>query len=68
MAEVKPPLGVKPYYIAIPERIGDLAQAIDRCRNDTSGELLDEWSYEIALLSKVMAKMSNFRKDNNRHV
>lgn len=68
MAELKPPLGVEPYYIAIPTRIRDLAKAIERCRNDTSGELLDEWGYEIALLSRVMERMHNFRKENNRHV
>ena len=66
MAELKPPLGAKPSWIAIPERIQDLAEAIVRCKNDTSGELLDEWAYEIALLSRVNAKMSIFREVNQR--
>ena len=66
MSETKPPLGVKPSWIAIPQRIRELAEAIVRCANDTSGEKLDEWAYEIALLSKVQANMSKFRKDNNR--
>ena len=66
MAELKPPLGAKPSWIAIPERIQDLAEAIIRCKNDTSGEMLDEWAYEIALLSRANAKMAKFREVNQR--
>ena len=66
MDNEKPPLGVKPSWIAIPQRIKELAEAIIRYKNDTSGELLDEWAYEIAQLSKINANMAKFRKDNDR--
>lgn len=66
MSETKPPLGVKPSWIAVPQRITALAEAIIRYANDTSGEKIDEWAYEIALLSKVSEGMSKFRKDRNR--
>ena len=63
MAELKPQLGVKPSWVAIPDRIKELAEAIIRCRNDTDGEILAEWAYEIMLLSNVSAVMSEFRKE-----
>lgn len=64
MGELAPPLGAKPYYIAIPGRIKELAEAILRCRNDMSGELLDKWAFEIAVLSKAQAEMSKYVKED----
>jgi len=58
----QPPLGAKPYYVAIPDRITDLAEAIIRNANDTSGKC-KEWANEIILLSDVMEKISN-RKES----
>ena len=66
MESKKPPLGVRPSYIAIPYRIQELSEAIIRHKYDTSGKLLDEWAYEIAQLSKVEANMENYRKDNGK--
>ena len=54
----RPPLGVSPYYIAIPNRIKELSEAIIRNRNDTNGKI-KEWAKEIVLLSDVMEKISN---------
>jgi len=64
--ESKPLLGARPACVAIPDRINELAEAIIRCRNDTSGELLNMWAYEIILLSKVQSKMAAFGNNNDQ--
>ena len=53
----RPPLGVMPYYIALPARIKELAEAIIRCANDTSG-VCKQWAEEIIELSAVLEKLS----------
>ena len=58
MGEERPALGIKPYYVAIPNRITDLAKAIIRNANETSGKC-KEWATEIVLLSDVLEKISN---------
>lgn len=68
MDDLKPPLGVAPYWIAIPARIKDLAEAIIRCSNDTGGKQLGLWAYEIKVLSEANAKITNYRKDNGIEV
>lgn len=52
----KPPLGTKPYFIVLPERIKELAEAIIRNANDTSGVCI-QWAEEIIELSAVLENM-----------
>ncbi len=60
-SEEKPPFGVKPYYISIPARIKELAEAIIRCANDTSGICIG-WAEEIICHSKTLEEMSRRKK------
>ena len=53
----KPPLGVKPYFIALPNRIKELAEAILRNANDTSG-VCKKWAEEIIELSAALERLS----------
>lgn len=53
----KPPLGAKPYYIVLPGRIKELAEAILRNANDTSG-VCKQWAEEIIELSTALENMS----------
>ena len=59
--EEKPPFGVKPYYISVPARIKELAEAIIRCANDTSGVCIG-WAEEIICHSKTLEEMSQRKK------
>ena len=52
--EGKPPLGVKPYFIAIPERIRELAEAI--CRNPET-EKVGQWALEIGMHASTLSSM-----------
>ena len=54
--EGKPPLGCKPYYISIPERIRELSQTIERNAESASVAV---WAKEIELLSNVMREMDS---------
>lgn len=69
MDENKPPLGAKPYFVAIPQRIQELTEAIERqmeeypVLNEKSCELIGIWSAEIAYLCDVCEKLRNFRED-----
>ena len=53
----KPPLGAKPYFIALPNRIKELAEAILRNANDTSG-VCKQWAEEIIELSAALENLS----------
>ena len=56
--EPAPPLlGVKPYWIAIPQRIAELADAIERNAAKPNPERIDEWTMEISILTEVMKTM-----------
>ena len=48
--EQKPPLGVKPYYIAAWQRIGELIEAIERQYESADGDagLVEKWANEIS--------------------
>lgn len=67
MDENKPPLGVKPYQIAISNRIIDLSGALYRrstegyVNNTESIELMKLWATEIAMLCDINEKLSNLR-------
>ena len=52
----RPPLGCKPYFIAIPERIRQLTNAIESHAECTTG-IVTIWAREIELLSNVMREM-----------
>lgn len=47
--EKKPVLGIKPYYVAAWQRIGELAEAIERQYQSVDGDtkLVQEWASEI---------------------
>lgn len=53
----KPPIGVKPWWIAIPERIAALSSAIERTSADPCKAKVEEWTMEINLLTLLMQKM-----------
>lgn len=50
----KPPLGVKPYWIVIPERIADLADAIKRLSATGDRDKIYKLSVEINLWVQMM--------------
>lgn len=54
----KPPLGVRPAWIAAWQRIGELAEGIIRqCENATGkADLCKEWASEIILLCEFIEK------------
>lgn len=54
----RPPLGVKPYYIAASERIEALAGAIERYAEnvDTEYETIMEWAEEIKMQCMIAKK------------
>lgn len=50
----EPPIGIKPYWIAIPQRISDLSKAIDRySASPNHGRLIQQWTTEITALNSV---------------
>lgn len=54
----RPPLGVKPYYIAASERIEALAGAIERYAEnvDTEYEKIMQWAEEIKMQCMIAKK------------
>jgi len=50
----KPPMGVKPFFIAIPERIRDLAEAISR---NPESEKVGQWALEIGMHASTLSSM-----------
>ena len=59
---------LQPSWKVLSARIRDLADAIHLCSDDRSGEILDEWAYEIMLLSRVQRDLRDFRVHNRRDV
>ena len=50
----KPPIGCKPYYVAISERIGELCEAIRRCAGEKEKHnQVKLWVNEIHLLNEI---------------
>jgi len=62
----KPPIGVKPYYIAIPQRIKELAEAIERYTTYDYKVSTETWAYEILCLLRVMEVMIKTSEDNKK--
>ncbi len=62
-ANEKPALGIRPYFLAIPGRIKELAEAISRNATDTNG-LCIKWAEEIICHSKTLEEMSRRKKRN----
>ena len=60
----KPPIGTAPNWIAIPQRIIDLAKAITRNAGDyrMNTDEIREWAQEIILHCDTMDKLKNGRK------
>lgn len=54
----RPPLGVKPYYIAAGDRIEALAGAIERYAEnvDTEYEKISQWAEEIKMQCMIAKK------------
>lgn len=50
----KPPLGVKPYWIVIPERIAELADAIKRLSATGDSDKIYKLSNEINVWAQMM--------------
>lgn len=50
----KPPIGCKPYYVAISERIGELCEAIRRCAGEKEKHnQVKLWANEIHMLNEM---------------
>ena len=64
----KPPLGAAPYWIAIPARIGELAEAINRCKHDWSGNSLAKWAEELCGLIKLKETLDETEAPENRGI
>ena len=56
---IRPPLGCKPYYVALQERINELAAAITRYSEGDINNiyLISLWSKELYYLAEVMKKL-----------
>ena len=65
MAENKPAIGVKPYWLVAWTRIEDLANGIIRQCEISSGdlELIEKFAYEIILQKKLLVFMLGKEKD-----
>lgn len=62
----EPSIGVKPYWITIPQRISDLSKAIDRySASPNHGRLIRQWIGEIAALSDVYEKLNETYKGSD---
>lgn len=61
----KPPLGVKPYWIAIPERIADLSDAIKRQSATGDRDTIYKLSFEINVWVQVMQMLEKELKSND---
>lgn len=55
----KPPLGVRPAWIAAWQRIGELAEGIIRQYESSDGktELCEKWAEEIIMQCEIIEKM-----------
>ena len=54
----RPPLGCKPYWVHIPERIKELCGAIERYSTEPDNhDKIDEWVREIELLNDMLDNM-----------
>lgn len=60
---VKPPIGPKPYYVWIAERIRELAAAIDE-NAARSYNHVKVWALEIAMLKDMEKAMNEARKED----
>lgn len=61
----KPQLGVKPYWIVIPERIAELADAIKRLSATGDRDTIYKLSFEINLWVQVMQMLEKELKGND---
>ena len=58
MTDEKPPIGVKPYYVAAEHRIIELAEAIARAAEySTKNPKIIEWAREIILQATLSNQM-----------
>lgn len=60
MNEEKPPIGIKPYYIFLEERMNALIEAIDRA--DYPSEETQLWIDELRFHNFAMIKLREFEK------
>lgn len=56
----KPGLGCRPYWVLIPERMSQLAEAIKNCDSGRYDKI-ELWGMEIALLAKLKAALDDVR-------
>lgn len=56
----KPGLGCRPYWVWIPERMSQLAEAIKNCDSGSYGHI-ELWGMEIALLAKLKVALDDVR-------
>lgn len=57
----KPGLGCRPYWVWVPERMSQLAEAIKNCENG-SYDHIELWGMEIALLAKLKEALDDVRR------
>lgn len=58
----KPPLGARPYWVVVPERLANLCEAI---KNGTEYDKMEEWAWEL-LWQIRMARFLRERKQNDK--
>lgn len=56
----KPGLGVRPYWVWVPERMSQLVEAIKNC-DSGSYDHIELWGMEIALLAKLKSALDDVR-------
>lgn len=55
----KPPLGARPYWVVIPERMANLCEAI---KDGQDYEYIELWSKELVMLAEMKRELDECRK------
>lgn len=60
----KPPLGCRPYYVAISERIRELSEAIGRYSSESGKSMqIQLWTEEIYMLNEIERRLRHREKE-----
>ena len=71
---VKPPIGIRPSWYVLSDRIKEIADGISRyteheriCIDNDVTDLIKEWSMEIICHCNTIQELNDFRKKENEH-
>ena len=60
----RPTLGCRPYYVAIAERVHDLADAIRwQAETQCNTDMINLWAHEIELQCEMLQKLQQHKND-----